>query len=340
MRLRYPALAVIALAPFAQAQIALNPSQSWWAGTTLVTLSGNSNGTSLYMGNEIGPGFDPSYMGAVTTTQVSPTMFATVLNATTYPAGGLVLQPNLAGTHFASGTMVRLSYTGLTEAPSYAALIGGQVISYTYANGEISILAYTGNLANTPSIGGGFQGLAFIIETSPSFDFGGALFRTDAYWGDLANMVGGYPGDTPLVGLNVNGIAGNAVSFDAYLSTSYLQSIGINSGSEARAVVQKAGTSFEVPVTTTLFTAGGNDPGLDGTAYDVFGGASIFDFDGLNANGGYADDFIMASYSNSSWSTGNIGLSAPIPEPSTYGLAIGGLALAVAALRRRSKISK
>lgn len=31
---------------------------------------------------------------------------------------------------------------------------------------------------------------------------------------------------------------------------------------------------------------------------------------------------------------------APVPEPSTYGLALGGLALAVVALRRRGKISK
>lgn len=333
MRLTHAALLSLAVAPFAQAAISLDAPNTTWAGSTLVTLQQTVGSTNVYMGNQLGANYDPSYRGAAVTFN-SGSMFVTAMQATPFANGTLGLTPELAGSNLAAGTTVHLSYTGLTSAPSYVALVGGNISSYAYnaASGTLSITATTGALAQTSANygpGSISQALALIIETDPTYDFGGSVFRTDAYWGSLTNMVASYLGNEPLVGLNVDGLNGSPVTFDAYLSLAYLSSIGINSGAAAHAYVQKANTAFEVGIMTTLYTAAGFDPQQAGVLYDTFGGQSSFDI-----NGGGFDDVIKATYSNSSWSAGNIGLTA-VPEPSTYGLSLGALALGFATWRRR-----
>lgn len=348
MRLNCSVLVALALAPVAQAEIALDATRTTWGGwhenvglsyqnydvinTTMVP------GAAVYTKSHVGsftPGQPPAGVyphdgAALTMTQGSAFLTLMLNSAPTSPTD---LRPDLSGTDLV-GAPVHLTYTGLTAAPSYVALVGGTIQSYVYdaVAGSLSITATPGSVTATASTSGVSSALALMIETDPAHNFGGSVFCTNAYWADITTMDALYPGVMPVVGLNVNGVHGSKVTFDAYLTTAYLGSIGIFGKSDVRAYVQKNGVAFEVAMMSTLYNQGGVDPHMDGILYDTFGGASVFDLDG-----GGLDEVIKATYANASWSSGNIGLVAAsaIPEPSTYGMMLGGLALAAAVMRRR-----
>jgi len=71
---------------------------------------------------------------------------------------------------------------------------------------------------------------------------------------------------------------------------------------------------------------------VSATFVDNFDASALFDFS--NANG--FTSVILSQNVPQSFEVGYVA-TTPIPEPSTYGLMLGGLALAVVALRRRAK---
>ena len=112
------------------------------------------------------------------------TRFLTLMQSTNAPAA-FTASSELAGSNLAAGATVHLAYNGLTARPSYVAVMGGEIQSYAYdpAAGRLTIVAKTGALAPTASNPGTLsEALAIAIETDPNYDFGGSVFRTNAYW--------------------------------------------------------------------------------------------------------------------------------------------------------------
>jgi hypothetical protein len=237
---------------------------------------------------------------------------------------------NLGSTDLTAGITLSLVFTGVTAAPKYVAYTGGTLTSYAYNSGTQTLSITASTVATATSASGTLSSAFGLMIVNSGADFGGTVFRSNGYWGDIAPLASGYSGGDLLVkaGVNFNGVAGNSVAFDAYLPASFLSSVGLNQPADGVATIQKPGSVTNLLTTTTYF--GPVDPGFPGGGY-TYGGGSNYDF-----NGGGTDPFILASYSNSSWSDGNIGISA-VPEPSTYAAILGVAALGVAAIRRRRK---
>lgn len=235
---------------------------------------------------------------------------------------GVPADYDLSAKDLVNGTSLTLNFQ-LVARPKFVAYTGGSLTSYSYNSSSrvLTITASTTNPVGSASdTTGNTLGSAFglMIETGASApDYLGAVFRTDMYWRDLGSMVtgGSYTGDSPLAGLNASGVNGTAATFYAYLPTAFLNTIGLSDVNSIGAIVQKAsGVSY----------------GIDVTKLSVAAGSSALDFDG-----GGADSYVLASYSNSSWSAGNIGIVA-VPEPATYAAWLGSFAL-FAVWRRKTR---
>lgn len=321
MRAACGALILLASAAVNLAQTFNLAGSGWDTGGTF---SGTSAGGTL-----LTSGMTPSgaYFG---TSQPDANTFVFGLVNNPSPTG-VPSDYNLSSTLVTAGTSLTLTFTGLSAVPDYIAYTGGALNSYSYTSGTLTLSASTINpVASALDPTGNTLGSAFglMIVSGSSNNFGGTVFRTDMFWDDIKPLQN-YPGTSYAAGFNASGQNGILASFYAYLPTNYLGSVGITSPADCEAMLQKsAGGGVALSVSRTIYMP--TNPGYpdEGTIWN-YGGAPGLNFDGTAG----ADGYVLAVYDNASWSDGNIGIAA-VPEPSTYAMLAGTLAL-LAAWRRR-----
>jgi hypothetical protein len=298
-------LCLFAAANSASGQIAFSTAGSIWS--TSGSFVGNDSTGQLAGGG--------AYYAAG---QADPSTYVFGLLGSPVSGTPLISNYNLSGTSLSSPTNLTLRFTGLSAAPDFVAYTGGDLQAYSYSDGTLTLTVSTINpVASASDPTGGTLGSSFglMIRTGSTQNYGGTVFRTDLYWNDL-RILQNYSGTDFIAGLNAAGQNGTTATFAAYLPLSFLNAQGIASSADFGAYVQKS--------------SGSGIP-LSGLTRNTFTSeATTFDF-----NGGGVDSFVLATYSNSSWSDGNIGISA-IPEPSTYAALLGAGALLIAWRRRRT----
>lgn len=297
-------------------------SSSWDTGGTF---TGTSGGGTL-----LTSGMTPSgaYFG---NNQVDANTYVFGLVNTATPTGATA-EYDLSATSVTAGTTMNLTFTGLSAVPDYIAYTGGALTAYSYSSGTLSLSVSTVNpVASASDPTGATLGSSFglMIVTGTSHNFSGTVFRTDMFWEDV-NPLANYSGTNFVAGLNAAGQNGTMASFYAYLPSNFLNANGISAPADAEARLQKSGAASVLLGSLGIDVFANANPGFpnEGTVWN-YGGASGFDFDGTAGN----DDYVLATYANSSWSDGNIGITA-VPEPSTYAALLGCLALLAASWRR------
>lgn len=307
------------------AQTFVTSGSSWGA-------SGSFSGTGSV--GQLIDGFTPNgiYYG---TAQPDAHTFVFGLVNTPTPTGATA-QYNLSGA-MAAGTPITLSFTGLTARPDYLAYTGGPLTAYNY-NAGTGTLTLTTNLVNPvasasdPTSTTLLSTFGLMIVTGSAHNFGGTIFQTGMFWEDVSPLAN-YSGTSYLAGVNAAGINGQTASFYAYLPLAFLQDNGIGQPDDAQAVVQKSSGDGIVLSNLVLDFYTSANPLFAGqsTTWN-YAGPSAFNLDGLAGN----DDFVRATYTNSSWSDANMGIAA-VPEPSTYAVLLGLAALGAAWRRRRGQ---
>ncbi len=311
-------LLMLVMAGVIHAQVAFDYGSSSWGGSG--AFSGSASAGATVSGSQ-------AYYGAI---QADTDTYVFGFSNTATPS--TTASYNLSSTVLTSGTALTLTFTGFSAAPLYVGYTGGALTGYTYNSGTMTISATTTNpVASASDTDGTTLGSSFgmMIVTGGTHDFQGTVFRTDMFYQDLTPLED-YTGTSFIAGLNASGIDGQTGTFNAYLPITFLNSVGIYSPQECEARLQHENVSgTPISITREVYAGTGADPFGGGPLYTWMGVDSTLDFDGSGA-----DNYILATYTNDSWSQADIGVIA-VPEPSTYAMIIGSFAFGLAIWRRR-----
>ena len=211
------------------------------------------------------------------------------------------------GSNYGSTGNVTFNFTGVTNL-DFIAYTGGELEEYSYDSTastlSITISAVTAaGSENNPD--GGQKLLGMVITTGSNTGFGGAVFRTDMYWGDVKMQLSdsSYGNTSDFPGSNFSGNDGDMVNFDYYINQSVLENLNqfpVTDIDQCSFRFTKAdGTVVYPAINVEYYTTDGN-----GTVWnnnEPADGISTFDFDG----DGTVDNYVNASVQNDSWSSAN-----------------------------------
>jgi len=329
MRVVWSVVASLAWVATVSGQAMFSTSSSNWGAGGTGTFSGTATGGAL-----LANGTTPNSIYYVAGTPDANTAYFALVNN---PTPTNVASDFNVNSTMAAGTAITVTFTGIAVRPDYVAYTGGALTAYSY-NAAAGTLTLAANLvdpvasASDPTSTTLRSTFGVLIKSGTALNFSGTVFQTGMYFNDVAPLAT-YAGTNYVAGVNASGINGQTASFYAYLPVGFLGTYGITQPDDARAVVQKTGGV--TPIVLSNLSVDIYGPGVPTFSTQstpwTYVGPSTFDFNG----DGVADDFIVATYTNSSWSDANIGLVAAVPEPATYVTLFGIFAL-LTALRRRA----
>lgn len=327
LRLVTVVVGALALGQAAPAQTFNAASSSWGTGGTFQVGGSPDGGVLLANGTTPNGLYFGSAQPDANTFVFGLTSAANITSTANY---------NLSGA-LAAGTNLTLTFSGVNSRPDYIAYTGGALTAYSYNSTAKTLTLSTNTVDPVASASDPTSNLlqstfGLMIVSGSAHNFAGTVFQTGMFWDDVSPLAN-YSGTSFLAGVNANGINGQSASFYAYLPTSFLGAAGITEPDHARAVVQKSTGSGTVLNNLSIDIYAAASPSLPAQQTTwLYRGASQFDF-----NGGGNDDFIVATYTNSSWSDANMGIVVAVPEPATWTALLGSLALLTALRRRRAK---
>lgn len=192
----------------------------------------------------------------------------------------------------------------------FIAYTGGLLSKYNYNSStkklSISFSAVSVAASGT-NLTGGQVLLGMVLVTNQGTGFGGAVFRTDLFWGDIKmqqTATGSFSyGDTSnFPGSNFFGKDKSLIHFDFYISQNVL--VGLNQYPVTEldkctfTFTKSDGTQIIPAKSVKYYTTDGQATSWGGTQID---GTSNFDFNG----DGTKDNYVNVSVSNDSWSSAN-----------------------------------
>ena len=211
------------------------------------------------------------------------------------------------GSNYGSTGNVTFNFTGVTNL-DFIAYTGGELQEYSYdataSTLSITLSAVTAAGSENNPVGGQ-KLLGMVIITGANTGFGGAVFRTDMYWGDVKMQLSdsSYGNTSDFPGSNFSGNDGDMINFDYYINQTVLEALNqhpVTDIDQCTFRFTKAdGTTVYPDITIEYYTTDGS-----GTAWnnnESPNGTSTFDFDG----DGTVDNYVNASVQNDSWSSAN-----------------------------------